>query len=99
MCTCKNKFLRYNVTTQKYSVVTDVQWDKYLNGFMIHNTGNTNLYYNQQLIVPGASETVGGNFGEIYGGRIELMFRLPTPAPVTPANEVTIQQKFYLVEE
>lgn len=89
------KILRYNVSSQTYSNVTDVQWDKYLNGFFIHNTGNTLLIFNNDVLQPGDTKTVGGNYGEIYDGRINLMFRLPTPAPLTPENEVIVTQKFY----
>lgn len=104
MCTgnCKNKWafpLRYNQATQIYTSVQQVQWDKYLNGFEIYNSGNTNVYFNNGIIPPGGSKTFGGNFGEIYAGRLDINFRTPSPAPSTIINEVTVTQKFYLIEE
>jgi hypothetical protein len=91
-------FLKYNISTQTYNNVQKVQWDRWLNGFTLHNTGNTILSFNNDPIQPGGSKTVGGNFGEIYGGRIDIQFITPSPAPSTINNAVVITQKFYLID-
>lgn len=91
--------LPYNIWTGVYSNAAEIQWSRYLNGFTIHNTGTTFIFFNGDRIVPGESKTVGGNFGEVYKGRLDLSFFLQTPPPGTIINQATITQKFYVFPE
>lgn len=93
------KYLPYNISTQVYDGTKQVIVEKLVNGFSIHNTGTTDLYFNGDRIGPGESKTVGGNTGEIYSGKISLYYRIPTPAPATIINMCTVTQKYYLEEK
>lgn len=87
--------LKYNVATYQYTEGQDLRIDKYCNSFLVHNTGTTNIYASGDLIIPGGSKTYGGNYGEIFVGPMEIIFRVPVPAPGTITNQATITQKFY----
>lgn len=89
------KILVYSTSTYVYQTAEDVQWSKWLNGYSVHNIGNTNLIINGDTIPPDGSKTVGGNYGEIHQGNIAVQFRVPTPAPMNPMNMVVVTQKFY----
>ncbi len=87
-----NKFqsVAYNFTAQTYSQNTQVDIDPWCNGLTIRNTGKSTLFFQQEAIAPGESVAVGGNFGEIIRGRLDVFF---TGAGV---NECVIRQKFYI---
>lgn len=89
-------FIKYTISTQVYSADQQVVWEKNLNGFSIHNTGTTQLLFNQDLLEPGESKTIGGNIGEVFEGRIFLTFQTQTPAPPVIINQVTVTQKYYV---
>jgi hypothetical protein len=91
----KISILAYNVSVQVYNAYTRVKTARFLNGFTVNNTGNTNVIVNQALVVPGQSISFGGNYGEVYEGLIEINFTLPSPAPATPVNQAQILQKYY----
>jgi len=88
-------FIKYNVSTQVYTAPGDVRLDDWCNGVLIHNTGTINLLANGDLILPGASKTIGGNLGEIFTGPLTIIYQPQTPAPATVINQVTITQKWY----
>jgi hypothetical protein len=92
----KEKFLHYDmktIVTQQGGAVSLPEW---VNGVTVENTGNTNLYWDNNLIPPGDFKAVGGNYGEIYVGHVTLKFSLPTPAPASPENMATVSVKFYV---
>jgi hypothetical protein len=102
MCNCKanpKMLLKYNTSVKKYSSAYNIQWDQYLNGFEVFNSGTTDLYLNNSLIPPGESKSIGGNYGEVYCGRLDIKFVTPSPAPPTVTNEMEITQKFYIFED
>lgn len=90
--------LPYNTVTNVYQDPYQIQWARFLNGFLIHNTGNTIVLFNGDQIQPGESKSIGGNYGEIYVGRLSVRFITPTPPPVPVINEVIIDQKFYVFD-
>jgi hypothetical protein len=94
MCNCK--FLKYNVSTQIYVQAGDVRVVDHVNALLLHNTGNTNLIVNGDILIPGQSKSIGGNVGEIFAGPLELRFMIPSPAPSPITNEVRVTQKFYV---
>lgn len=90
--------------TRKYNinkiVVTSgksqVQIGQRVNGFTVKNAGNTILMFNQEPLQPGESQSVGGNEGEEYIGRVDIYFMLPTIVPPLPTNMAWITVKFYV---
>lgn len=64
------------------------------NGFMVTNTGDVIVEVNDQIFYPGVigvslgdSKSFGGNYGEIYVGKLKVAFANPTLG-VQPAIEV-----------
>jgi hypothetical protein len=66
-----------------------------VNGFVVKNSGNTIVMFNREPLQPGESQTVGGNEGEIYVGRVDIFFVLPIPAPAVPIDSCWITVKYY----
>lgn len=101
MCNCKcqpagNQYLIYNTSTQEYIRQRSIPVIKECNGFTVRNNGTTIVILNGEPIMPGDFKAVGGNAGEIYGGRIDIYFTVPTPAPVTITRSAWVTQKFYI---
>lgn len=94
-CTGKRQARFYNTTTQEYKSLRSVNVDKLCNGFIVNNAGTTIVTLNGEPLQPGQSKTVGGNEGEIYVGRIDLAFIIPSPAPTVINNSAWVTQKFY----
>lgn len=95
-CTGKRKALRYNIDVQEYRALRSVNVDKLCNGVSVNNAGTTIVTWNGEPIQPGATKTVGGNEGEVYIGRIDLAFYMPSPAPGVIVNSAWVTQKFYI---
>lgn len=91
--------LPWSTATYTYSNAREIQWAKWLNGFLIHNVGTTEIYFNNDRIEAGESKAYGGNRGEIYKGPMDFRFFTQSPPPITVINLVTITQKFYLFPE
>jgi hypothetical protein len=70
-----------------------------VNGLTVENSGNTNLFWDSDLILPGDFKAVGGNYGERYLGDCTLKWALPVPAPVDPENMATVSVKFYVQQK
>lgn len=62
----------------------------------VKNTGNTNLYWDSDLIAPGDFKGFTSNRGELYKGTVSLKYKLPSPAPADPFNEATVSVRFYV---
>lgn len=87
---------KYREVEQVYGVQSRVIYPDYTNGYSLFNNGNTNIILNNsETIVPGASKSVGGNAAEIYEGRLDVKFEVPTPAPGTPTNSAVFTFKYY----
>lgn len=87
---------KYREVEQNYGEQGRIIYPPYTNGYAVHNDGNTNIILNNaDTIEPGGFKSVGGNFGEIYDGRIDIKFEIPTPAPTTPANNAVFTFKYY----
>jgi hypothetical protein len=97
-CGGKRQMVRYNTDTQEYSAQRSVVVDRLCNGFSVNNAGTTIVMLNGEPLQPGQSKTVGGNEGEIYVGRIDISFLIPTPAPSTIVFSAWVTQKFFLEE-
>lgn len=90
------KILRYNIITSPFSRTGSVNIDKWCNGWTIKNTGNTNLEVFGEVLAPQASKAISGNYGEIFEGKVDLFFSVPTPAPAVPNNYCIFTQKVYV---
>ena len=92
----KYGFLCYDDKTILMSKAGTVPLPEWVNGLTVENTGNTNLLWDSNIIVPGDFKAVGGNYGERYVGQVVLKFELPVPAPATPEDMATVSVKFYV---
>lgn len=92
---CVFKMLAYNITVQTYQTIQSVILDKYLNGVAVKNVGTTLLVVNTETLQPGESKSIGGNYGEIYRGRLDMKFQTQAIPPPTIVNLVEVTQKFY----
>lgn len=92
----KKDFLHYDSKTIVTNQAGQVGLPELVNGFTVENSGNTNLFYDQDLILPGNFKAIGGNYGEIFVGVVQLKWELPVPAPAAPENQATITCKFYV---
>lgn len=87
---------KYREVEQAYGEQARVIYPSYTNGYSLFNNGNTDIVLNNtETIAPGASKSVGGNVGEIYDGRLDVRFEIPTPAPGTPSNSAIFTFKYY----
>ena|ERR1700679_2454171 len=91
-------FLKYSTSNVLYSRTISVTVDRYCNGFSAKNAGTTIVLLNGEPLQPGESKSVGGNYGEIFVGRIDVAFQVPSPAPATITNACYITQKTYEIE-
>lgn len=96
------EFIKYNTTgAQVYTRSTVVKRVENCNGFIAVNTGDSIVTVNDRVLYPGVpgtslgdSVTIGGNLGEIYLGQIKIVFAAGGLQP-----EITIEQKFYIVNQ
>lgn len=90
MCTNKFQAVAYNFSAQTYSQNTQVSIDPWCNGLTIKNAGTSMVQFQEEQIAPGDSIAIGGNFGEVIRGRLDLSF-------LGAGNNVAvIRQKFYI---
>lgn len=91
-------FLRYNTDTQHYHQSGKIPLDRLTNGFTIRNAGNSNVVVNGDTLPPGAFKAFGGNYGEIYAGRLDINFNITgiTPAPAQVINDAVLTNKYYM---
>ena len=67
-----------------------------INGITVENSGNTDLLWDENLIIPGDFKALGGNYGEIFVGDCVLKFAMPAIPPLNPENLATVSVKFYV---
>lgn len=96
------RFLKYSTSNVLYNRAISVTVDKLCNGFSAKNAGTTIVLLNGEPLQPGADEnlagetkSIGGNYGEVFVGRIDIAFAVPDPAPSEIINACYITQKTY----
>jgi hypothetical protein len=67
-----------------------------VNAVTVRNTGNTNLFWDSDLIVPGDFKGFVGNRAELFKGTVMLKFALPAIVPASPQNMAVVSCKFYI---
>lgn len=94
----KKIFQNYNVIVTTYTRQQDIEVNAKCNGWTARNLGDDNVRVNGILLLPpiaagtsGESVSVGGNDGEIYTGRLQVVF---AGVGVNPLVEVT--QKYFV---
>jgi hypothetical protein len=92
----REDFLHYDTKTITVTTPGAVGLPDFINGMTVENSGNTNLLWDEDIIVPGDFKAVGGNYKEIYVGDCVLKFALPAIPPLNPENMATISVKFYV---
>ena len=90
------KLLQYNFFDTVITRPGLVNFDIYCNGWVIKNSGTTLVLIMGETLNPGESKSIGGNYGEIFVGRLNVAFRTQTPAPATIVNKATLTQKMYV---
>lgn len=92
------KYLRWNADTQHYQKSGKVPLDRLTNGFTVRNDGNSNVVVNGETLPPGAFKAIGGNYGEIYAGRLDINFNITgiMPAPNPVINDAVVTNKYYM---
>lgn len=100
---CKRQYRYYNTTTQGYSApVQKIVIDRKCNTITVRNAGNSLVIYDDEIIQPGQSKTIGGNQDEIFIGRKDLAFQpttnqpIPQPQPLPRVDFAYVTQKFYI---
>lgn len=89
--------LYYNISWQLLTKAASATVPLTCNGFTVKNTGTTIILINGQIpVVPGSSIAIGGNYGEIYAGRVDITFEVPTPAPAVITNSAVVMFKAYM---
>lgn len=89
------RLLSYNISVQTYQANKKPVVSPYCNGFTVRNGGNTALLVNGDPLAPGEFKSVGGNHGEIYIGRIDLVFRDQATQTLPRVRVAVVTQKFY----
>lgn len=92
----KEEWIEYNSVPNQYSNPGQIPLDPYCNGLTVKNGGNTLLLFQGETLQPQESKAIGGNRKELFRGRIDIDFALPTPAPPTPINLAIVTQKVYV---
>jgi hypothetical protein len=96
-CAGSQGYRKYDINKIAISVgTTQVPIGNDVNGFVVKNAGNTLVVFKGEQLQPGESQSVGGNEGEIYNGRVDIFFQLPVPAPGTPVNMCYVTVKYYV---
>lgn len=92
--------LHYNINWQNVTRAMSATVPQKCNGFTIKNTGTTVVILNGQIpIVPGSSIAIGGNYAEVYAGRVDITFETPAPPPATITNSCVVMFKHYMPDK
>lgn len=83
-------YLRYNISTQTFTKSGRVNISETCNGWSVINLGTSNVMVNGDTLIPGESKSVGGNYGEVYIGRVDLLFQ------GAGLNNAVFTEKFYM---
>ncbi len=97
-CATEKPVLKYNITKRNITPSNQGQIPigNRVNGITVKNNGTTLVIFNREPLLPGESQTIGGNEGEEYVGDLQIYFQLPTPPPVTVINSAWVTIKYYV---
>jgi hypothetical protein len=87
----------YAIVNEQYAVQDTVGFDPNCNGFVVKNAGTTLLSFDNEILQPQESKSIGGNYGEYYcGDRKKIYFIVQSPAPSSIKNLCIVTQKIYI---
>jgi hypothetical protein len=66
-----------------------------VNAFSVKNAGTTLVIFNREELQPQESQSIGGNEGEEYVGRVDISFETQAPPPLTIVNRCWLTIKYY----
>jgi hypothetical protein len=66
-----------------------------VNAFSVKNAGTTLVIFNREELQPQESQSIGGNEGEEYVGRVDISFQTQVPPPLTIINRCWLTIKYY----
>lgn len=89
-------FIKWSEDTQIVTRPGLVTLNKWVNSVTVKNSGTTDLYVNNDKIVPDAWKSYGGEPRSLFVGSIELRWMIQSPAPTDIINEATVTQIFYV---
>lgn len=92
----RSDFIVWNESTDPVTIPGEVQLNRFVNSVTVINSGTVNVLVNNDLLVPGAWKSFGGEPRSIFGGKIELKWVEQVPAPVPAIEMVTVTQIFYV---
>lgn len=89
-------FLHYDWALHPITRRGDVPLSQRCNGVTVKNGGNNIVLVNNEPLQPGESKALGGNYGELFRGRVQINFmnQAVQPTPVVAIAYVT--EKFYI---
>lgn len=88
---CDTVLLNYSWSVQRYESQKQVVLDPYCNGIVVKNAGTSVLIIQGDPLQPNESKSIGGNYAEIFVGRVDVSF----VAGVGLVNLAIVTQKFY----
>jgi hypothetical protein len=89
----KFRAVGYNFVSYIYTEIQQLDIDPWCNGLTVRNAagaGGADVIFQGERIPPGVSIAIGGNFGEVIRGRVDLSF------DGAGARLCVIRQKFYI---
>ncbi len=100
------QYLQYNIQVINCTISTSIPIDAHLNSWVAHNQGNVWALVNGKLIkgypvghpeLEGGAYGPTGNFGEIYRGRIDVLFSPNLANSGTTDPLISVVLKFYVI--
>ena len=88
--------IEYNIFTTPFTAPGEVMVDRKCNGFVIKNAGTTLVETFGEQLQPGESKSIGGNYGELFVGRVDIKFTVQAVPPAVITNLAIVTQKVYV---
>lgn len=84
------EFLKFDYSTQDIIKSGRMNLAQTCNGWSVKNTGTSTVQVQGDTLQPGESKSLGGNYGEVFIGRVDLLFQ------GAGVNMAVFTQKYYV---